>query len=92
MKSSAAGSEPRFFIAQVGARTRLLSSSTMNFAQTVQQATNIITIITGVYLLSENQMSMGGIIAASMISGRALAPLGQVAGLMMQFQGRAHRR
>lgn len=75
------------FIAQVSARTRLLSSSTMNFAQTIQQATNIVTIILGVYLLTDNQMSMGGIIAASMLSGRALAPLGQVAGLMMQFQG-----
>ncbi|MDP5241428.1 type I secretion system permease/ATPase [Uliginosibacterium sp. 31-16] len=74
------------FIAQVSARTRLLSSSTMNFAQTIQQAVNICTIILGVYLLTDNQISMGAIIAASMISGRALAPLGQVAGLMMQFQ------
>jgi ATP-binding cassette subfamily C protein LapB len=74
------------FIAQIGARTRLLSSSTMNFAQNVQQAVNITTIILGVYLLTDNKISMGGIIAASMISGRALAPLGQVAGLMMQFQ------
>ncbi|KAG0736666.1 hypothetical protein G6F24_018253 [Rhizopus arrhizus] len=31
-------------------------------------------------------MSMGGIIAASMIAGRCLAPLGQVAGLLMQYQ------
>lgn len=74
------------FIAQVSARTRLLSSSTMNFAQSVQQAVNIFTIIVGVYLLNENDVSMGGVIAGSMISGRALAPLGQVAGLMMQFQ------
>ena len=29
---------------------------------------------------------MGGIIAASMIAGRCLAPLGQVAGLLMQYQ------
>lgn len=31
-------------------------------------------------------MSMGGIIAASMIAGRCLAPLGSVAGLLMQYQ------
>lgn len=74
------------FIAQVNARTRLLSSSTMNFAQAVQQSVNIFTIILGVYLIENNGISMGAIIAASMISGRALAPLGQVAGLMMQFQ------
>lgn len=74
------------FIAQVSARTRLLSSSTTGFAQTIQQVVNICTIILGVYLLTDNQISMGAIIAASMISGRALSPLGQVAGLMMQFQ------
>lgn len=74
------------FIAQISARTRLLSSVTMNFAATIQQAVNVATIILGVYLLTDNQVSMGGIIAASMLSGRALAPLGQVAGLMMQFQ------
>lgn len=74
------------FIAQINARTRLLSASTMNFAQAIQQSINIVTIMLGVYLLTDNAISMGGIIAASMISGRALAPLGQVAGLMMQFQ------
>lgn len=74
------------FIAQISARTRLLSASTMNFAQAIQQSINIVTIMLGVYLLTDNAISMGGIIAASMISGRALAPLGQVAGLMMQFQ------
>ena len=74
------------FIAQIGARTRLLSASTINLAQAIQQSVNIATIMLGVYLLAENAISMGGIIAASMISGRALAPLGQVAGLMMQFQ------
>ncbi|HEX5127979.1 MAG TPA: ATP-binding cassette domain-containing protein, partial [Rhodocyclaceae bacterium] len=74
------------FISQVSARVRLLSSGTMNFAQTTQQAVNIIVVIVGVYLLTDSKMSMGGIIAAGMLSGRAMAPLGQVAGLMMQFQ------
>ncbi|KAF7600638.1 MAG: type I secretion system permease/ATPase [Candidatus Dactylopiibacterium carminicum] len=74
------------FISQVASRTRLLSASTLNFAQGVQQAVNVFTIILGVYLLADKQISMGAIIAASIISGRAIAPLGQVAGLMMQFQ------
>jgi ATP-binding cassette subfamily C protein LapB len=33
-----------------------------------------------------NQVSMGAIIAASMLAGRAMAPFGQIAGLLMQFQ------
>ncbi|GAA5157179.1 type I secretion system permease/ATPase [Viridibacterium curvum] len=75
------------FIAQVSTQTRLLSSGTVNFSSTVQQLVNITTIMLGVYLLSEGQISMGAIIAASMLSGRAISPFGQVAGLMMQFQG-----
>lgn len=74
------------FIAQIGGRLKLLSAGTVNFAQLMQQLVNIAVIIVGVYELSENNMTMGGIIAASMLSGRAMAPLGQVAGLMMQYQ------
>ena len=74
------------FIAQIGGRLKLLSSATVNFAQLMQQTVNIAVIIVGVYELSEGRMTMGGIIAASMLSGRAMAPLGQVAGLMMQYQ------
>ncbi|WP_374261530.1 type I secretion system permease/ATPase [Zoogloea sp.] len=74
------------FIAQIGGRLKLLSAGTVNFAQLMQQLVNIAVIIVGVYELSEGNMTMGGIIAASMLSGRAMAPLGQVAGLMMQYQ------
>lgn len=74
------------FLAQVGNRTRLLSSGTVNFSQSVQQLVNIVTIITGVYLLTSNDISMGAIIAATMLSSRAISPFGQVAGLMMQAQ------
>ena len=74
------------FIAQIGGRLKLLSAGTVNFAQLMQQLVNVAVIIVGVYELANNNMSMGGIIAASMLSGRAMAPLGQVAGLMMQYQ------
>ncbi|HSC79744.1 MAG TPA: type I secretion system permease/ATPase [Chitinolyticbacter sp.] len=74
------------FIAQIGGRLKLLSTTTVNFASFIQQLVNVVTVIVGVYLLIDAQISMGAIIAASMLSGRALAPLGQVAGVMMQYQ------
>ncbi|MFY8042918.1 MAG: type I secretion system permease/ATPase, partial [Rhodoferax sp.] len=73
------------FLAQHGARLKLLSSSTLNFAQMLQQLVSVSTVIVGVYLLMSNQISMGAIIAASMLAGRAMAPFGQVAGLLMQY-------
>lgn len=74
------------FLAQVGARIKLISSVTVGVVQTAQQFVTIAVIIIGAYLIQDAQMSLGGIIATSMIAGRCLAPLGQVAGLMMQYQ------
>jgi ATP-binding cassette, subfamily C, bacterial LapB len=75
------------FLAQTSTKTKLLSSVTMNLAQTLQQLVSVAMVIVGVYLLIDNQISMGGIIAASMLAGRALAPFGQIAGLLLQYQG-----
>ncbi len=73
------------FLAQYGAKLKLLSSSTLNVAQMLQQLVSVTTVIVGVYLLMANQISMGAIIAATMLAGRAMAPFGQVAGLLMQY-------
>jgi ATP-binding cassette, subfamily C, bacterial LapB len=75
------------FLAQQGSKLKLLSSATMNVAQALQQLVTVTTVIVGVYLLLANQISMGAIIAASMLAGRAMAPFGQVAGLLMQYHG-----
>lgn len=72
-------------IARVNLKIRHATTSTVNFIQTVQQLTTVSVVIIGVYLISESQLSLGGIIASSMLAGRSLAPLGSVAGLMMQY-------
>ena len=73
------------FIAQTGGKLKLISSSTVGFVAAVQLV-SISVVVIGVYQAQESAISMGGIIAASMIAGRCLAPLGQVAGLLMQYQ------
>lgn len=73
------------FLAKTSSKLKLLSSSTMSLAQTLSQLVSVATVVAGVYLLINNKISMGGIIAASMLAGRAMAPFGQVAGLLMQF-------
>lgn len=73
------------FLAQKGSKLKFLSAAVMNFAQTLQQFVTVAVLVVGVYLLIDKQVSMGGIIAASMLAGRAMAPFGQVAGLLMQF-------
>jgi ATP-binding cassette subfamily C protein LapB len=74
------------FLANLGSKIKFLSSATVGFVQTAQQMVTVSVVVIGVLLLQDKAMSLGGIIAASMIAGRCLAPLGQVAGLLMQYQ------
>jgi ATP-binding cassette subfamily C protein LapB len=74
------------FLARVGADLRQLTASVVNGSATVQQSVTVINIIVGVYLISDRQLSMGGLIACTMLSSRALAPFGQIAGLLTQYQ------
>lgn len=75
------------FLAGLNVRMRRLSSSAMYITTTLQQSVTVFTVMIGVYLISEKQLTMGGLIATSMLAGRALAPSGQIVGLLMQYQG-----
>jgi len=77
------------FLSRVGGQLRLLSASTINFATWAQQLVNIVVIVVGVYLISDNNLTLGGLIAVSMLSSRAMAPISQVAGLLTQYHNAA---
>lgn len=72
-------------LARTSTRLRLLSNGTLMGAQFMQQFVNVCVVVLGVYLIIDQKLSMGGLIAATFLSGRAMGPLGQAAGLMMQF-------
>jgi ATP-binding cassette subfamily C protein LapB len=74
------------FLARTSAQLRLLSSSATNGAAAITQVVNVLLVIAGVYLIQERLLTMGGLIAVTMLGGRAIAPLGQAVGLLMQFQ------
>ena len=75
------------FLARINVRMRGLSSGAMYAADTLTQFATVAVILIGVYLIGDRQLTMGGLIAASMLAGRALAPAGQIVGLLMQYQG-----
>ena len=72
-------------IATWGIKTKMLSSSASTFSAYVQQMANIGMVILGVYLISNGDLSMGGLIASVMLSGRCMAPMAQIAGLATRF-------
>ena len=72
-------------LARVGAQLRLLSASASNGSAFVQQAISLAIVVLGVYLIGERSLTMGGLIACTMLASRAMAPVGQVAGLLVQY-------
>lgn len=67
---------------RTGVKMRHISSFALNWAGFIQQMVSVWIVIAGVYLISLGELSMGGLIACVLLSGRALAPLSQIAGLM----------
>ncbi len=64
---------------RIGGRTRTWSSLATSATQFVQQAVSVVIIFWGVFLVSEQRITIGALIAANILSGRILAPLAAVA-------------
>lgn len=73
------------FLSRNSARMRLLSASVTNSAVFVQHFVGMCIIIVGVYLAIDGQLTRGALVAAYLISSRAMAPIGQAAGLMAHY-------
>jgi ATP-binding cassette, subfamily C, bacterial LapB len=75
------------FLAATGVKMRRLSSGAMYGTNFLSQLVSVVLIVIGVYLISERQLTMGALIACTTLASRALAPAGQIVGLLMQYQG-----
>jgi ATP-binding cassette subfamily C protein LapB len=64
---------------------RLVSNISVTVAATVQQITYAGVVIAGVGMIATNSLTMGGLIACSMLAGRAGAPLAQIAQLLSRL-------
>ncbi|MDF1874826.1 type I secretion system permease/ATPase [Sulfurimonas sp. SAG-AH-194-I05] len=73
-------------IAEKSLKSRMLSSSIPTITQLLIQLNTVMIIVFGVYLIQDHELSMGGLIAIVILTGRALAPMGQVAGLMTNYE------
>ncbi|HHR6130893.1 TPA: type I secretion system permease/ATPase [Providencia alcalifaciens] len=69
---------------------RNLTNFMINFSAAMQQLNTVGLVCLGTYLIHANdvnsRITMGALIASVILSGRALAPLGQIAGLATRFQ------
>lgn len=67
-------------------RARFISGLATTFAQIAIQMSTVIVIVYGVYEIAAGNITMGALIAATILTGRALAPLGAVAAMLTRLQ------
>jgi ATP-binding cassette subfamily C protein LapB len=72
-------------MARLGLNARLLSACVVNFSQLVQQVAYLLVIVLGVLAIAEDRMTLGGLIACTILAGRALAPWSQIASLLTRY-------
>lgn len=66
-------------------KARRISSFALNWALFIQQLASAGVIVVGVFLIVNGMMSVGGLIAVNILTGRAMAPLSTVAGLLTRL-------
>lgn len=77
-------------IANLGIKVKTLSQGAVNATGFLQQLAYVLVVVFGVYKVAENDMTLGGLIACTILTSRALAPLAQVASLLTRYhQARA---
>ena len=67
-------------------RLKMLTGLSSHLGQSVQQVCYVGLIFAGVHQIHAGELTMGGLIACSIISGRALTPFAQIAGVLVQWQ------
>lgn len=77
-------------LSKLGLRARYLSAGAVNITNFLQQFATVVVVIVGVYKITNGDLTVGALIACTLLTGRALAPLGQVAGTLTRIhQARA---
>ncbi len=68
-----------------GIETRRITNRIATLASFSQQMATVAMVVLGVYLISDGDLTMGGMIAAIMLSSRAIAPLVQISVLSTRY-------
>lgn len=72
-------------VGESGEKIRRLTSATTLGANTVQQLAYVATVVTGVHLIEKGDLTMGGLIACTILAGRALGNISALTSMMVQW-------
>ena len=73
------------YVSQWSLQSRLTSNSALQAVQFLQQVAMVAIVVWGVYLIADQNLTLGGLIACVILNGRALAPLSQIANLLVSY-------
>ena len=73
-------------IATKGIKTKSLSAAIGTFSAFITQMNTVLLIIFGAYMVDAQTLTTGALVATVIMSGRALGPMGQVAGMISYYQ------
>jgi ATP-binding cassette, subfamily C, bacterial LapB len=65
--------------ARTGEDVHFWSSLALTSANTAQQLTNLLMVVVGVFMILDGKLSVGALVAATMLAGRVLAPIAGIA-------------
>lgn len=71
--------------AEAGQQSRFYSGLSVNFSVFIQQLTAVIVVLVGMYSVEDKHMTIGALMACVILSSRAIAPVGALAGLVSRY-------
>ncbi len=72
-------------IGKLGMKSRFLASIAIHVSVFFQQIASISVVIFGVYKIANGELTTGGLIACTILTGRSLAPMSQIASLLTRY-------
>lgn len=77
-------------LADNASRIRLLSSHAQFISQAFQQVAYVLVLAVGVYTIEKGSLTMGGLIACSILAGRTLGNITQLTSVLVQWHHASH--
>ena len=67
-------------------KSKILTTSMTTITSFIVQISNVLVIILGVYAIHDKTLTMGGLIAVTMLTSRTLNPLMQISSLLLSYE------
>lgn len=73
------------YAAKIGVKLRFLVNSSINVSQLSQHVSHVLVVVFGVYKIIDGELTVGALIACTILTGRSLGPMGQVSAIFTRY-------